>query len=221
MQRGKRIGITAMVVIMSQFLYAKEDVAGCPYLHVYGGRGLSGSGTASIKGNNNGQISLDDGSADVLGITLGYWSGRHFPTAGFALDLSRCGYEFDQADTDVTYVSCSVLLMLGASFLHSERVPQGYLQAYAGLGPALVAGNASTQIVGIDVDESILDFAFDSRVGVRVMCTDSIGLFAEWRYFYADMKSGDADLIGFSEPYDSFDLKLESNQILVGAAFNF
>jgi hypothetical protein len=115
---------------------------------------------------------------------------------------------------DYRHMPFTLLPMVRFSLLTSENNPNGILQPYLALGPSLVWG----QIDGFNFSDDEIAIGGDGRVGMYIMPIADVGIFAEYRYTYADFTFGTVRTGGGRV---SVSPEESTHHALFGASFRF
>ena len=210
-------------------------------LAVLGGCAASTSQNNNIAGAYGSSTENDGGNADAeqlvsfdlpdaatrnvdvdAALTVGGRPGMWFNGwSGVALD----GSYFETSGPGVTdnIVSVTPMLMLRARLLKSDRVPDGHLQPYFGIGPGVFFPDEEVDLrpgIGGKVDSTHISIGVDLRAGMRWHISDKIGVFGEYRLTHYKSGGNSADNAAFlSEP--PVDSTLTTNYIMGGLSFTF
>jgi len=203
---------------------------GHKYLAFYGGQASISEGKATAAENYESWFGssgftetrdVDLGSSLVFGGRWGTWFRQH-PNTGLALDVS-----FLQTDTDIVNVNAlpvSLLLMQRFPVMTSEAHPHGKFQPYFGIGFSLVLADVEVDFTPV-FDESLNGAAdglgLDLRLGLAWEFKKKTRFFVEYRYLNANLKmENDPDFYIFSKTIETANIAFESNQLLLGIAFD-
>ena len=124
----------------------------------------------------------------VGGLRIGYWFER-LPWLGVAGDFSAfvAGWGIE-SPVDVTAFPLSALVAVRGSLVKRKAYPHGRVQPYAALGISLITSRAEDTEGWYDDTIIHSDLSFDvgadARVGAKLMASDWIGVFLEYRYTY-------------------------------------
>jgi opacity protein-like surface antigen len=184
--RQRSLMLTALLAIFLAAAPASAEWYVEPYA------GIAISDLNDVKGNALGtNFTLSDVDIEnsfAIGGRAGYWT----EFAGLGLDFSfhkpdikgqtvtlavpgggSAPVQISSLDVNVYSIGLDVLFRL--PLLKSEDLPQGRLQPYLAVGPALVI----TDPDGQEADTSV---GFKIGAGVAVMITKNFGVFAEYRF---------------------------------------
>jgi len=153
----------------------------------------------------------------VGGLRIGYWFER-LPWLGVAGDFSAfvAGWGIE-SPVDVTVFPLSALVAVRGSLVKRKNYPHGRVQPYAALGISLVTSSAEDSegiysAAKIYSDTSF-DVGADARLGVKLMASDWIGVFLEYRYTYFK-PSWEID-------GNTIDTEMSTNHFMLGLALHY
>ena len=125
---------------------------------------------------------LDGRSSPVFGLRFGRWlEDFKLPWLGLAADVS-----YFRPATDVQTVPVSLLVMARYGFLKDQEFPNGRLQPYVGIGPALFFNIANGTIGPGDVNETSTDIGLDFRAGLAFHFEQNWAAFTEYRFTHVE-----------------------------------
>lgn len=159
------------------------------------------------------------GSSVAYGGRSGYWISS-VPWLGIAGDLASLHAKGDKVDIDLTPIS--FILLLRAPLLASDKIPQGEIQPYIGIGPSLslyTYVSANFQPTAVPVSGwTMMDKGFIVPAGVTVQLDRHLAMLVEYRYSYYDVHY---DSHGFFGSGRKFDANLASHNLLFGLSWHF
>ena len=156
------------------------------------------------------------------GIRATFWSEQK-PYAGGAIELSSYSLS-DNQSIDIDIVSLSFQGLLRGNFFASDKIPNGRLQPYIGLGLFFISADVSVNFApdisstfDVNGDDKTVGFLY----GVRFQVTEKISVFIERRdlNFNANFGTDDSDFVFFQMANVS--MKLDSTINLVGLSWKF
>lgn len=167
-------------------------------------------------------------AGQVIGGRIGYWF-ENLPWVGLAFDLSVFDlnfedsvHQFDYDDLTISAVPFTALIMARLAFKKTDDHPNGKIQPYIGLGPALFFSGMSEYVPNAAPTDSVLDdtswgLGFDGRAGITYFIWRTTGIFLEYRYTYFSQS------FKRSNAYGTFSLAptFITNYISFGVSFRF
>lgn len=209
------------------------------YVSLYGGWGTAGSGTVKGTARDNGlffvgpeypvnspYVRSEHGTG---GMRIGLWfDDDPWRWFGGALDVSYFGINSSSPDTSIGVAALSVLVMLRYPMMTSSDYPAGRTQPYVGLGLAAVSADLETQVTRPDnttgtVSVGATGPGLDLHAGWSFKLTEHTGLFAEYRYLYAEVegKTEDSSFVFFPDEIVRLKTTLSEQQVLGGFFISF
>lgn len=156
---------------------------------------------------------LDGRSSPAFGLRFGRWlEDFKLPWLGLAADVS-----YFRPAIDVQTVPISLLVMARYGFLKDEEFPNGRLQPYVGVGPALFFNIASGTIGFNEVNETSTDIGLDFRTGLAFQFEQNWAAFAEYRFTHV-APSWRVNVFGVDT---SASTTFNTNHILLGISYRF
>jgi opacity protein-like surface antigen len=165
----------------------------------------------------------------TFGVRGGYWFDPTASWLGLGLDFSYFHALEDRTrgELDIFALPLTPLLMVRAPLGASDEFPNGRVQPYAGVGPALTLSIArlalDDTVPGMDdFYDAALDVGVDVRGGLAVHVAPRVALFLEYRYTYLDLDYDDeVDLRGGPDPDVDVDTILRTHHTTFGVSFRF
>lgn len=170
-----------------------------------------------------------DAISPAGGLRVGYWFDR-LPWLGVAGDVSSFVSAWGvQSPISTTAFPVSALVLLRLQLRKTEAIPDGRFQPYVAVGPALVTTFATLKTgsnnpvfnpaVGnlTTLTDTAFDVGVDARLGARVVASDFISFFLEYRYTRAS-SSWDLGLPGAPAVFDT---SLSTSHFNLGLGLHF
>ena len=163
------------------------------------------------------------------GLRVGYWFDR-FSWLGLAGDLSSFRTAWGiESPIKTTALPISALVLFRLQLAKTEELPDGRFQPYIAVGPALMTTFSTLQrgsnnpllspTVGslTSVSDTSFNVGLDGRLGARILASDFISFFLEYRYTRAT-PSWDFGAAGTPV---TFETTLSTNQFNLGMGLHF
>ena len=174
-------GIIAIVGLACFLFLPKADVNAEVFIDIYAGQSKTGKGKADITGNVGGITASGDVEYDssfTVGGRLGWWIGKYF---GVGLDVFHFDSDLKNSSIEQSNVAVAFDLMARLPLLANEGMPQGRLQPYVTVGPAIFVSQQKSP--GF-TDGQTASVGFKGGTGLKFLFTKHFGLFGEYRYTY-------------------------------------
>jgi opacity protein-like surface antigen len=116
-------------------------------------------------------------------------------------------------DLDFHLAPLSMLGMVRIPLFKTDRLPHGFLQPFAGIGPEFLLSYIEVDEPGVDDSAVGFDVGFDFRAGVNVNVTRLLAFFVQYKRTEVDAELSDGG--------DDLEIDFESNHITAGIGFHF
>jgi opacity protein-like surface antigen len=174
----RTIGIVAFFYIL--FL-ATPEVRAEAFIDIYAGQSKTDKGKTDITGNVGGIAASGDveyASSVTVGGRAGWWIGKYL---GVGLDVFHFDSDLKNSSIEQGNLAIAFDLMARLPLLANEGMPQGRLQPYVTVGPAIFVSDQKSP--GFTHGESA-SVGFKGGAGLKFLFTKHFGLFGEYRYTY-------------------------------------
>lgn len=193
--RRSRSTFWLLLICAGAWLVSGNPARAEVFSDLYLGAAITGDSTYTVDGVAQPPSVLcisecSSAKAPAGGIRLGYFTDR-FPWLGVAGEFSAFVAAWGiESPYEVTAFPISALLILRAPLVQREGYPNGRVQPYFAVGPALVVSTAElaegwsflgTGRVSTDIS---VDAGFDGRAGLRILASDWISVILEYRLAY-------------------------------------
>ena len=173
--------IIGIVGLACTFFVTTVDVKAEVFIDIYAGHAKTAKGKADITGNvaglgASGDVEYD--SSFTAGGRVGGWIGKYF---GVGLDVFHFNSDQKNSSSEQSNLAFALDLMGRLPLLVNEGMPNGRLQPYLTVGPAIFVSNLD--VPGFSEGRST-SVGFKGGAGLKFLFTQHIGLFGEYRYTY-------------------------------------
>lgn len=222
-----RAGLVAGVVVLG-VAFAYRPAAAEMMIDLYAGAAWTSDAKSSTNLSGSFLTSFPSaagtntkyGTSVEGGGRIGYWIDP-LPWLGVALDASHFSPtgSFDLLAAlynppEIGITPISALVMLRAPLLKSADFPNGRLQPYGAIGPSLVVASYEEKFFSAATfDSTSVAAGLDARAGLKVLFTDWMGMFLEYRYTYVSPQWRDNST--------KISTQVSANHLLVGVGFHF
>jgi opacity protein-like surface antigen len=203
------------------------------FVGVRGGPAISETGDLRARSTGPGigrtRDRLDYDVGGSFGVRGGYWFGPELNWLGLAGDISYFHALEDRGrgELDLHLFPLTPLLMLRAPIGTSQRYPDGRLQPYAAVGPALTFSVARLALDDVvsgfdDYYDGEFDVGLDALGGLAFQVSPRVALFVEYRFTYLDMDfDNEVDNDLGPDPDVDVDTILKTHHTTFGVSFHF
>jgi hypothetical protein len=158
------------------------------FLNLYAGGQFSGDyGESPPSTSLKQSLKENPGGSFEVGGRVGRWF-EDTPWLGLALDASY--YEPDINDAEIYMAPISALLLLRLRLVPDEEFPEGALEPYFGIGPALFFSKIELDLKDLGIlstyQDTSTDLGLDTRLGFLVHFTTQWGVHVEFRFTYVE-----------------------------------
>lgn len=172
------IGIVGVAsILFLGTLQARAEV----FIDIYAGNAKTDTGKADATGivpglGFSGDVAYD--SSFTAGGRVGGWMGKYF---GVGLDIFHFSSNQRNSSLEQSNLALALDLMGRLPFLVNDGMPNGRLQPYVTVGPALFI--SSGDVSGFTNAQST-SVGFKGGAGLKFLFAPHFGLFGEYRYTY-------------------------------------
>lgn len=214
----------ALIVASTSLQAISQEIVpikGYAYLSIYGGWGLTSSGTiqGSVLDSVNPMVlvdfdkAYDESSAETAGLRLGVWidDGR-FRNWGFAFDT----WYYKVSPSPVVQFG---VVPVGLMVMYHFPLLDGKVEPYAGAGGFVSFVDVDVEVELPDgsirnLDGNLSDGGWEACAGCSLSITERISMFIEYRYVFIHISMDNPDTD--SGNFGAFNTDLSTQQILAG-----
>lgn len=208
---------TGILAVLFILFLATAEVRAEVFIDIYAGKAKTNTGKVDITGNVGGITASGDVEYDssvTVGGRVGGWFGKYF---GVGLDVFHFDTDVKNTSIEQSNLGIAFDLMARLPLLANEGMPQGRLQPYVTVGPAIFVSDQKSP--GF-TDGQTASVGFKGGAGLKFLFTQHFGLFAEYRYTYFK-PTHDFETTGPAPSTGEMTQQIDTHHFVGGIAIHF